>query len=157
MWISTAYAQGAEGESSMLVSFLPLILIFVVFYFLLIRPQQKKAKAHKAMLGEIGRGDRIVTGGGIVGTVTKVNSDTEMTVEISPGIKVRVLRDTVSQVVQSKGRPPPPPKQDYDDNEEDDDDGDDNSDAGGDGDDSAADSDQDKKDDSTTDSDQDKK
>ena len=149
MWISTAYAQGDEGESSMLVSFLPLILIFVVFYFLLIRPQQKKAKAHKAMLGEIGRGDRIVTGGGIVGTVTKVNSDTEMTVEISPGIKVRVLRDTVSQVVQSKGRPPPPPKQDYDDNEEDDDDGDD--------DDSAADSDQDKKDDSTTDSDQDKK
>jgi len=149
MWISTAYAQGAEGESSMLVSFLPLILIFVVFYFLLIRPQQKKAKAHKAMLGEIGRGDRIVTGGGIVGTVTKVNSDTEMTVEISPGIKVRVLRDTVSQVVQSKGRPPPPPKQDYDDDEEDDDDGDgddnsDNSDAAGD-DDSTADSDQDKK------------
>ena len=149
MWISTAYAQGAEGESSMLVSFLPLILIFVVFYFLLIRPQQKKAKAHKAMLGEIGRGDRIVTGGGIVGTVTKVNSDTEMTVEISPGIKVRVLRDTVSQVVQSKGRPPPPPKQDYDDDEEEDDDGDgddnsDNSDAAGD-DDSTADSDQDKK------------
>ena len=143
MWISPAYAQGAEGDSGMLVSFLPLILIFVVFYFLLIRPQQKKAKAHKAMLGEIGRGDRIVTGGGIVGTVTKVNSDTEMTVEISPGTKVRVLRDTVSQVVQSKGSPPPPPKQDYDDDEEDDDDGDDNSDNSDD--DSTADSDQDKK------------
>ena len=57
MWISPAYAQGAEADGGMLVSFLPLILIFVVFYFLLIRPQQKKAKAHKAMLGEIGRGD----------------------------------------------------------------------------------------------------
>ena len=150
MWISPAYAQDADGDGGMLVSFLPLILIFVVFYFLLIRPQQKKAKAHKAMLGEIGRGDRIVTGGGIVGTVTKVNSDTEMTVEIAPGIKVRVLRDTVSQVVQSKGSPPPPPKQDYDD----DDDGDDGD---GDGDGDGIDADDGDGVDSTADSDQDKK
>ena len=117
MWISPAYAQGAEADGGgMLVSFLPLILIFVVFYFLLIRPQQKKAKDHKAMLGQVGRGDRIVTGGGIVGTVTKINSDTEMTVEIAAGTKVRVMRDTVAQVVDKKAAPPSR-KEDYDDDD----------------------------------------
>jgi preprotein translocase subunit YajC len=121
MWISPAYAQGAPADDGgMLMSFLPLILIFVVFYFLLIRPQQKKMKDHKAMLGQIGRGDRIVTGGGIVGTVTKINSDTEMTVEIAQGTKVRVMRDTVSQVVDKKAAPPPP-KDEYEDDEEGDD------------------------------------
>ena len=120
MWISPAYAQGAEADGGgMLVSFLPLILIFVVFYFLLIRPQQKKAKDHKAMLGQVGRGDRIVTGGGIVGTVTKINSDAEMTVEIAAGTKVRVMRDTVAQVVDKKAAPPSP-KDDYDDDDDDD-------------------------------------
>jgi preprotein translocase subunit YajC len=72
------------------------------------------------MLGQIGRGDRIVTGGGIVGTVTKINSDTEMTVEIAQGTKVRVMRDTVSQVVDKKAAPPPP-KDEYEDDEEEDD------------------------------------
>jgi len=126
MWISPAYAQGAEADGGgMLVSFLPLILIFVVFYFLLIRPQQKKMKDHKAMLGQIGRGDRVVTGGGIVGNVTKINSDTEMTVEIAPGIKVRVMRDTVSQVVDKKAAAPAPKDDHDDDDDEGDDDGDD--------------------------------
>ena len=70
MFISTAYAQtgGAPGGAFDLVSFLPLILIFVVFYFLLIRPQQKKMKEHRSMLDALRRGDRVVTGGGIVGT-----------------------------------------------------------------------------------------
>ncbi len=100
MFISPAYAQGfGGGDMGALGSFLPLILIFVVFYFLLIRPQQKKQKAHREMLSALHRGDRIVTAGGLVGTVTKILSDTELTVEISEGVKVRVMRGMVSDVI----------------------------------------------------------
>jgi len=101
MFVSTAYAQtaGSGGSSDMLVQFLPLILIFVVFYFLLIRPQQKKMKEHKAMLGNIRRGDRVVTGGGIIGTVTKVGGDDELTVEIAENVRVRCVRSTVNLVL----------------------------------------------------------
>ena len=100
MFISPAYAQGFGGDSlGAMGQFLPLILIFVVFYFLLIRPQQKKQKAHREMLSALHRGDRIVTAGGLVGTITKVNSDTELTVEISDGVRVRVLRGMVSDVM----------------------------------------------------------
>ena len=99
MFISPAYAQGVGGDMGALGSFLPLILIFVVFYFLLIRPQQKKQKAHREMLGALHRGDRIVTAGGLVGTITKVLSDTELTVEISEGVKVRVMRGMISDVI----------------------------------------------------------
>jgi preprotein translocase subunit YajC len=98
MFISPAYAQGAGGMDGM-ASFLPLILIFVVFYFLLIRPQQKKQKAHREMLSALHRGDRIVTAGGLVGTITKVTSDTEIMVEISEGVKVRVIRGMISDVM----------------------------------------------------------
>ena len=83
--------------------FLPLILIFVVFYFLLIRPQQKRMKEHRGMLQALRRGDRVVTGGGIIGTVTKA-ADDELTVEISDGVRVKVLRGTVSSVL-SKPEP----------------------------------------------------
>lgn len=101
MLISPAYAQaaGAAGSPSLVESLLPLLLIFVVFYFLLIRPQQKKMKMHKEMLGTIRRGDRVVTGGGILGTVTKVINDGELQVEIADGVKVRVERGMVSGVV----------------------------------------------------------
>ena len=101
MLISPAYAQaaGAAAGPSMIESLLPLLLIFVVFYFLLIRPQQKKIKQHKEMLGTIRRGDRIVTGGGIFGVVTKVISDNELQVEIADGVKVRVDRAMVSGLV----------------------------------------------------------
>ena len=100
MFISPAYAQGfGGGDMGALGSFLPLILIFVVFYFLLIRPQQKKQKAHREMLSALHRGDRIVTAGGLVGTITKILSDTEITVEISEGVKVRVMRGMVSDVI----------------------------------------------------------
>jgi len=100
MFVSTAFAQtGAPaGGGDMLVQFAPLILIFVVFYFLLIRPQQKKMKEHKAMLDSIRRGDRVVTGGGIIGTVTKVDND-ELQVEIADGVKVRCMRGTVNMVL----------------------------------------------------------
>jgi len=105
MFVSPAYAQAAEGGGGGgLEAFLPLILIFVVFYFLLIRPQQKKMKEHKAMLGAVRRGDKIVTGGGIIGTITKVIDEIEVTVEIADGVKVRVQRGLISSVL-SKTQP----------------------------------------------------
>ena len=100
MFISPAFAQAADGGGfGGLGGLLPLILIFAVFYFLLIRPQQKKAKMHKEMLASVRRGDRVVTGGGIVGTVTKVVDDHEVTVEIAQGIKVRVQRGLIASVL----------------------------------------------------------
>ncbi len=105
MLISPAYAQDAiAGAGGGLASMLPLVLIFVVFYFLLIRPQQKKMKQHKDMLEAIRRGDKVVTGGGIIGTVTKVGNDDELTVEIAENIKVKVRRSMVSELV-SKTEP----------------------------------------------------
>ena len=105
MFISTAFAQdaGAAGGGSFILQLLPLILIFVVFYFLLIRPQQKRMKQHREMLNALRRGDRVVTGGGIIGTIVKAG-DEEMTVELTEGVRVRVLRGTVSQVL-SKPEP----------------------------------------------------
>jgi len=107
MLISPAFAQaaGAAPEGSIIEAILPLVLIFIVFYFLLIRPQQKKMKKHKASLTAIRRGDRIVTGGGIIGSVTKVNeNDNELTVEIAKDVKVKVQREMVAHVL-SKTEP----------------------------------------------------
>lgn len=98
MFISPAYAQSGGGGMGGFESLLPLVLIFVVFYFLLIRPQQKKQKQHRAMLESLRRGDRIVTAGGIVGTITKAN-ETELTVEIADEVKVRVMRAMISDVL----------------------------------------------------------
>ena len=103
MFISPAYAQGAGGADGF-TTLIPLVLIFAVFYFLLIRPQQKKAKQHREMLGNIRRGDKVVTGGGIIGTVSKVVNDNEIAVEIAEGIKVRVQRGMVAAVL-SKTEP----------------------------------------------------
>jgi preprotein translocase subunit YajC len=100
MWISTAYAQGAGiFDQNALVQFLPLILIFVVFYFLLIRPQQRKAKDQKTMLDALRRGDRVVTGGGIIGTVARVDNPEEVVVEIAENVRVRVVRSTITTVL----------------------------------------------------------
>lgn len=104
MLISTAYAQGTglsgllDSQSTM-IQFLPLVLIFVVFYFLLIRPQQRKAKDHRATLDALRRGDRVVTGGGIIGTVVRVESPDEVSVDIADGVRVRVVRGTITSVV----------------------------------------------------------
>ncbi|MTI10710.1 preprotein translocase subunit YajC [Curvivirga aplysinae] len=104
--ISSAYAQAAGGAAGgdMFGAFLPLILIFVVFYFLLIRPQQKKQKAHQQKLSAVRRGDKIITGGGFYGTVTKIISDTEIQVEIAEGVKVKVASATIMDVL-SKSEP----------------------------------------------------
>jgi preprotein translocase subunit YajC len=104
MFISPAYAQAAGGADGGFATLLPLVLIFVVFYFLLIRPQQKRAKDHRNMLAAVRRGDKVVTGGGIMGTVTKVVNDEELAVEIAEGIKIRVQRGLVASV-QSKSQP----------------------------------------------------
>jgi len=101
MLISPAYAQDAAGGGGLLVQILPLILIFAIFYFLLIRPQQKKMKEHREMLAALKRGDRVITGGGIVGTITKVRDESdEMEIEIAPGVKVTVVRGTIGSLVK---------------------------------------------------------
>ena len=104
MLISPAYAQAAGGSGFDFLGMAPLVLIFAVFYFLLIRPQQKKMKAHKAMISNVRRNDRIVTGGGIIGKVTKVVDEAEVDVEIAPNVVVRVARATIAEVI-SKSAP----------------------------------------------------
>lgn len=100
MLISPAYAQAAGGGGTdMLMQIAPLALIFIVFYFFLIRPQQQKAKNQRAMLDAIRRGDRVVTGGGIIGTVSKVVSNDEVQIDIAENVRVRVVRSTISQVL----------------------------------------------------------
>ena len=89
---------GALGQ------FLPLILIFAIMYFLLIRPQQKKVKEHQAMVNAVRRGDQVITQGGLIGKVSKVKEDGEIEVEIAEGVKVRVVKSTLSQVM-SKTEP----------------------------------------------------
>ena len=86
-------------DQNALIQFLPLVLIFVVFYFLLIRPQQKKQKEHRTMLDALRRGDRVVTGGGILGTVSKVVSPEEVEVDIASGVRVRIVRSTITSVL----------------------------------------------------------
>jgi preprotein translocase subunit YajC len=106
-WLITpAYAQapgGAGGMSAQLLQFAPIILIFIVFYFLFFRPQQQKQKETKTMLSQLRRGDRVVTGGGIMATVNRVKEGSdEIEVEIAPNVRVTVLRSTINNVVTPK-------------------------------------------------------
>ncbi len=96
-----AFAQSSSQQPSLFASFIPLILIFIIFYFLLIRPQQKKAKEHKILLDSIKRGDQILTSGGMIGKVIKADAN-ELTVEISNNVNVRIFRSTVSDVLNKK-------------------------------------------------------
>ncbi len=101
MLISPAYAQDVAGLLGPAVQFLPLILIFIVFYVLLIRPQQARQKEVKAQLAALRRGDRIVTAGGILGTVQRVKEGSdEIEVDIAPTVRVTVLRDTITTVLK---------------------------------------------------------
>tara|TARA_Y100000589_G_scaffold239456_1_gene226933 strand:+ start:20 stop:319 length:300 start_codon:yes stop_codon:yes gene_type:complete len=97
--INYAHAQAAAQQPSMLASFIPLILIFLIFYFLLIRPQQKKQKEHKVLLDSIQRGDEILSSGGILGKVIRVDND-KLTVEIAKGVNVIIIRSTVADVIK---------------------------------------------------------
>ena len=99
--INYAYAQTAAEQPSMFASFIPLILIFLIFYFLLIRPQQKKQKEHKLLLESIKRGDEILTSGGILGKVTKADAE-RLNVEIAKDVNVTIYRSTVADVLNKK-------------------------------------------------------
>ena len=100
MFISEAYAQaaGAASPGGDLMTFLPMIAIFVVFYFLLIRPQQKRAKETRAMLDALQKGDEVVTAGGIVGKIARL-TDQYATVEIAPSVEINVQRGAISQIL----------------------------------------------------------
>jgi len=103
MLITPAYAQAPGGGGDFFFQILPFLLIFVIMYFLIIRPQQRRVKEHREMVGALRRGDMVVTGGGLVGKVTKVD-ETELQVEIAQGVKVRVVRSTITEV-PSKSEP----------------------------------------------------
>ena len=106
MFISPAYAQAASpfGGDSMLVSLLPFILIFVIMYFLILRPQQKRQKQHQEMVKNVRRGDTVVTSGGLIGRVTKVSDDEQIEVELADGVRVRQMRAMIADV-RAKGEP----------------------------------------------------
>jgi preprotein translocase subunit YajC len=105
MWITPAYAQGAiPSGMEPYVQFLPIAAIFVIMYFLILRPQQKRVKQHQEMVKNLRRGDSVVTSGGTVGKVTKVVDDDQIEVEIAPGVRVRQMKSMVAEV-RTKGEP----------------------------------------------------
>ena len=109
MLISPAFAQGspfggAGGDGGMLVSLLPFALIFVIMYFLILRPQQKRVKQHQEMVKNVRRGDTVVTNGGLIGKVTKVIDDDQLEIEIADDVRIRQMRQMVTDV-RAKGEP----------------------------------------------------
>jgi preprotein translocase subunit YajC len=107
MFISEAFAQAAGGSpvgGDLFTFLMPMIMVMGVFYFLLIRPQQQKLRQHNEMLSKVGKGDTIVTSGGLIGKVIKTVGDDELQVEVGENVKVRVLRSGISDV-RSKGEP----------------------------------------------------
>jgi preprotein translocase subunit YajC len=108
MFISPAYAQGSlfggGGNADMITSLLPFVLIFVIMYFLILRPQQKRVKQHAEMVKNVRKGDTVITSGGLVGRVTKVVDDDQVEIEVADGVRVRQMRSMVSDV-RAKGEP----------------------------------------------------
>src|SRR5579875_1601966 len=99
MFITPAYAQALGGDSGNMISMLlPFVLIFVIMYFLILRPQQKRAKQHQELIKNLRRGDTVITSGGLIGKVTKVVDDDQIEVEIADGVRVRQMRSMVSDV-----------------------------------------------------------
>ena len=96
--------QTSDGTTQLLLGIAPWLLIFVVFYMLMIRPQQRRAKEHQASINAVKKGDEVITAGGIRGRVTKVN-DEDAEVEIATGVKVRVIKSTLSQVLSPNAKP----------------------------------------------------
>tara|TARA_B100000579_G_C22839312_1_gene860568 strand:- start:2180 stop:2494 length:315 start_codon:yes stop_codon:yes gene_type:complete len=103
MFFTPAYAQatGSGGFGSTFGSLIPLLLIFAIMYFIIIRPQQKKAKEHKQMVTELKRGDQVLTQGGIIGKITKVKDESEIELEIASNTKVRIMRSTIVNVLNN--------------------------------------------------------
>ncbi|KGJ15223.1 preprotein translocase subunit YajC [Paracoccus panacisoli] len=100
MFVSPAYAQaaGAPGGAAAFAQFVPLLLVFVIMYFLILRPQQKKMSQHRAMVAALKKGDQVITQGGLIGKVVGVRDD-ELDVELAQGVRVRVVRSSIAQVV----------------------------------------------------------
>ena len=106
MLISPAYAQSpfGGGSTDMITSLLPFVLIFVIMYFLILRPQQKRVKQHQEMVKNVRRGDTVVTSGGLIGKVTKVTDDEQIEVEVADGVRVRQMKSMIAEV-RAKGEP----------------------------------------------------
>ena len=106
LFISPAYAQGAFGlpGTDTIIQFVPFVLIFVIMYFLIIRPQQRRAREHQDLIKGVRRGDTVVSSGGIIGRVTRVSDDPEIEIEIAEGVRVKLLRAMISEV-RAKGEP----------------------------------------------------
>jgi preprotein translocase subunit YajC len=104
MMMQTAPGAGAGGTAGLVMGIAPWLLIFVIFYLLMIRPQQRRVKDHQAAIAAVKKGDDVITGGGIRGRVTKV-SDEEAEVEIAQGVKIRVVKSTISQVLTVDAKP----------------------------------------------------
>ena len=104
MWVSPAYAQTGAGGAGIVEMLLPFVLIFVIMYFLILRPQRQQMKRREEMLKAVRRGDTVVTNGGIVGKVTKVVDDNELELQIADGVKVRAIRSLIAEV-RTKGEP----------------------------------------------------
>src|SRR4249919_227144 len=106
MFVTVAFAQGSNplGGDSLLVTMLPFVLIFVIMYFLILRPQQKRVKQHAEMVKNVRKGDSVITSGGLVGRVTKVVDDDQVEIEIADGVRVRQMRAMVTDV-RAKGEP----------------------------------------------------
>ena len=100
-----AAAAEPSGMAAFFVQIFPLVLIFIIFWFLLIRPQQKKMREHQAQISAVKKGDRVVTGGGLIGRVSKV-SDDEVEVDLGTGLKVRAVKATLTQVIDPKATKP---------------------------------------------------
>ncbi|MFA6265506.1 MAG: preprotein translocase subunit YajC [Pseudolabrys sp.] len=109
MFTTPAFAQGslfggAGGDGGMLMSLLPFVLIFVIMYFLILRPQQKRVKAHQELVKNVRRGDTVITNGGLVGKVTKVVDEDQIEIEIADNVRIRQVRGMISDV-RAKGEP----------------------------------------------------
>ena len=104
--ITPAFAQGLGGGGSgaIILQLVPFLLIFVIMYFLIIRPQQRRAKEHQDLVKNVRRGDTVVTSGGIIGKVTKATDDPELEIEIADGVRVKLVRGMISEV-RTKGEP----------------------------------------------------
>jgi preprotein translocase subunit YajC len=107
MLTTPAFAQGIPGfggDGSMITSLLPFVLIFVIMYFLILRPQQKRVKTHQELVKNVRRGDTVITNGGLVGRVTKVVDDNEIEIEIADDVRIRQVRSMIAEV-RAKGEP----------------------------------------------------
>ena len=100
-----AAASAPSGTAAFFVNIVPLLLVFIIFWFLMIRPQQKRMREHQAQINAVKKGDRVVTGGGLIGKVTKV-TDTEVEVELGPNVRVTAVKSTLTQVVDPAAAKP---------------------------------------------------